>query len=64
MIETLKTLLQKQKEIFKSGNFKDLNTINKQIFEIRQQLQKQKQKEKEIEIENKINQKIIEILEA
>ena len=64
MIETLKQLLQKQKEIFKNGNFKELNAINKEIYTIRQQLQKQKQKEKEIEIENKINQKIIEILEA
>ena len=63
MIETLKQLLQKQKETLKNGNFKDLNAINKQIFEIRQQLQKQKQKEKEIEIDNKISSKINLLME-
>ena len=63
MIETLKQLLQKQKEIFKNGNFKELNAINKEIYTIRQQLQKQKQKEKEIEIDNKISSKINLLME-
>ena len=63
MIETLKQLLQKQKEIFKNGNFKDLNTINKQIFEIRQTIKKQKEKAKQIKIDNKISNKINLLME-
>lgn len=64
MIETLKQLKQKQKQLLQNFDIIELNKINKQIFEIRQQLQKQKEKQKQIEIDNKINQKIIEILEA
>ena len=63
MIETLKQLLQKQKEIFKSGNFKDLNKINKKIFEIRQAIKKEKEKEKQIKIDNKISSKINLLME-
>lgn len=58
MIEQLKTLKEQQADAIKKSNFKDLNTINKQIFEIRQAIKKEKEKEKEIEIDNKITNKI------
>ena len=63
MIETLKQLLQKQKETLKNGNFKDLNAINKEIYTIRQAIKKEKEKEKEIEIDNKISSKINLLME-
>lgn len=63
MIEILKQLLQKQKEIFKNGNFKQLNEINKQIFEIREQTRKEKAKAREKEQDEKIANKICLIME-
>ena len=58
MIEQLKTLKEQQADAIKKSNFKDLNTINKQIFEIRQAIKKEKEKQKQIKIDNKIANKI------
>ena len=63
MIEQLKTLKEQQADAIKKSNFKDLNTINKQIFEIRQAIKKEKEKQKQIKIDNKIANKINLLME-
>lgn len=58
MLDELKKLKQLQKTALAWGDFATLNAVNKQIFEIREQLQKLKEKEKQIEKDNKLANKI------
>lgn len=62
LLEKLKTLKQQQKEILKNFDIIKLNNINKQIYEINQQIKQEKQKQFEKMREEKTNEKINKIL--
>lgn len=58
MLEELKKLKELQKTALNRGDFATLNAVNKQIYTIREKLQKLKEKQKQMEKDNKLASKI------
>lgn len=58
MLEELRKLKQLQKMALNWGDFATLNAVNKQIYTIREKLQKLKEQQKQIEKDNKLADKI------
>lgn len=61
-MEELKKLYEEQFKAIKSGNYPRLNEINKQIFAIREEKRKADKKARQQERENKLNERIEQIL--
>lgn len=61
-MEELKKLKAEQLKAIKTGNYPQLNEINKKIFAIREQARKEREVERQRQREERTNAKILEAL--
>lgn len=61
-MDELKKLKAEQIKAIKSGNYPQLNEINKKIFAIREQARKEREAERQRQREERTNAKILEAL--
>ena len=61
-MDELKKLKAEQLKAIKSGNYPQLNEINKKIFALREQARKEREAERQRQQEERTNAKILEAL--
>ena len=61
-MDELKKLKAEQLKAIKSGNYPQLNEINKKIFALREQARKEREAERQRQKEERTNAKILEAL--
>ena len=61
-MEELKKLKAEQLKAIKTGNYPQLNEINKKLFAIREQARKEREAERQRQREERTNAKILEAL--
>lgn len=63
-MDELKRLKAEQLKAIKSGNYPQLNEINKKIFALREQARKEREQAKQRERESRTDKKILTLLNA
>lgn len=63
-MDEIKKLKAEQLKALKTGNYPQLNEINKKLFAIREQARKEREQAKQRERENKTDRRILEVMAA